>query len=585
MQSQVTTLLKVKPQPMQSPLWRFFPIFRWLPEYQSRWWKADFFAGLTLWGLLVSEAIAYAGMAGAPPQAGLYTLLASLAAYVVLGTGRQLVCAATSSSSIMMAAVVAPLVLAEPQKYGAFLAALVLLVGIIFLFCGLLRLGVVASFMSKPVMTGFVSGLAIFIAVNQAGKILGLHRGPGDTLQQAWHLLTHLQQGNWVTCVVGLGALALLFGLERLAPRVPAALLVMILGIAAATLCGLADRCGVRVVGLVPGGLPGVSLPSVSARELLALLPGALGITLVTFSQTLGTGQTFAAKHGYEVDTSQELVAMGVANLGSCLLGGLVNDGSMSATAVNDQAGAQTQVSSVVALGMVLVTVLLLMPLFHNLPEAVLGAVVIHAVVRLLKVREMWRFYRWERGEFRLALVALFGVVAINILPGLLLAVLLSLWRLIWRASHLSISLLGQVPGKKAVYGNLRHHPEYRPIPGLAIMRPAGPLFFANAQQLKDEVRALLREQPPPVAILLDLHANPRLDLTSLDILLELLAEARRVGVELRFCEVAAPVRDLFLRSGLLAAVGEARLFHTLDEAVQDFLHHRLLSAEEVEKY
>jgi len=563
----------------------FFPILRWLPAYQSRWWRADLYAGLTLWGMLVPEAIAYAGMAGAPPQAGLYTLLASLAAYVVLGTSRQLVCTATAPASIMMAAVVAPLALAEPHKYGAFLVALALLVGLVFLVCGLLRLGFVASFMSKPVMTGFVCGLAIYIAVSQAGKILGLPRGPGDTLQQAWHLLTHLHQGNWTTCVVGLGALALLFGLERVAPRVPAALLVMILGIATSTFCGLAGRCGVQVVGLIPGGLPGVSLPSVSAAELLALLPGALAVTLVIFSQALGTAQAFAARHSYEIDTNQELVAMGVANLGSGLLGGLVNGGSMSSTAVNDRAGAQTQVSQIVASGMVLVTVLALLPLFHNLPEAVLGAVVINAVVRLLKVGEMWRFCQWNRAEFWLALVALLGVVAINILPGLLLAVVLSLWRLIWVASHLSISLLGQVPGKKAVYGNLRRHPEYRPIPGLAILRPDMPLFFANAQQLRDEVRALLHGQPPPEAILLDLHANPRLDLTSLDVLWGLLADARQVRVELLFSELGAPVRDLFNRSGLLAEVGEARFFHTLDEAVQDFLRRHAAAAEVMEKY
>ncbi len=574
----MTTPLTVKPQPTQAPLAHFFPILRWLRAYQSRWWRPDLYAGLTLWGMLVPEAIAYAGMAGVPPQAGLYTLLASLAAYFVLGTSRQMVCAATSSSSIMMAAVVAPLALAEPYKYGVLLVALALLVGLIFLGCGLLRLGFVASFMSKPVITGFVSGLAIYIAISQAGKILGLPRGSGDTLQQAWHLLTHLQQANWATCAVGLGALGLLFGLERVAPRVPAALLVMILGIAAASFCGLAGRCGVQVVGLIPSGLPGVSLPAVSAADLLALLPGALGLTLVTFSQALGTAQAFAARHGYEIDTNQELVAMGVANLGSGLLGGLVNGGSMSSTAVNDQAGAQTQVSQIVASALVLVTVLALMPLFHNLPEAVLGAVVIHAVARLLKVGELWRFYRWNRGEFWLALVALLGVVAIGILPGLLLAVLLSLWRLIWRASLLAISLLGQVPGKKAVYGNLRHHPEYRPIPGLAILRPDGPLFFANAQQLRDEVQALLHHEPPPASILLDLHANPGLDLTTLDLLWGLLTEAQQLGVELLFSELAAPVRDLFKRSGLLAAVGEARFFHTLDEAVQDFLRRHELT-------
>jgi SulP family sulfate permease len=560
------------PQPPQAPLAHFFPILRWLPAYQSRWWRADLFAGLTLWGILVPEAIAHAIMAGAPLQAGLYTLLASLAVYVLLGPSRQLVSASTADSSIMMAAVVAPLALVQPDKYGALLIALPLLVGLIFLVCGLLRLGFIASFMSKPVMTGFVSGLAIYIAVSQAGKLLGLPQGSGDSLQQVRNLLTHLPQANWAASAVGLAALALLFGLERLAPRVPAALLVMILGIIVSTVCGLAGNCGVQVVGPVPGGLPGVSLPAVSAADLLALLPGALAVTLITFSHALGTAQTFAAKHGYEVDTSQEMMAMGVSNLGAGLLGGLVSGGSMSCTAVNDRTGAQTQAAQLVASAMVVVTLLALMPLFHNLPEAVLGAVIIHAVVHLLKVGELWRFFRWQRSEFCLSLAALLGVVAINILPGLLLAVVLSLWRLIWHASRLSISLLGQVPGKKAVYGNVRHHPEYRAVPGLAILRPNGPLFFANAQRLKDEVQALLHDQPRPDAILLDLHANPGLDLTTLDIVWGLQAEARQAGVELLFSELAAKVSDLFYRSGLLAEVGEPRFFHTLDEAVQDFL-------------
>src|SRR5215472_4196097 len=460
---------------------RVFPIIGWLPNYERGWLRPDVIAGLTLWGILVPEAIAYAAMAGAPPEAGLYTLLGSLVVYAILGTTRQAASAPTSGSSIMMAAVVSPFLVSDPKELAELLILLVLVVGIILLLCGLMRLGFVTAFISHSVMTGFIFGLAIHIAVNQTPKLFGLHRGQGETIYQLWHLIGQLGGTNWVTFIIGVGSLALLYGLEASSRRMPGPLMIMAGGILVVTIFRLSDEYGVRVVGAMQTGLPAVSLPKVSLDDVLDLLPGALAIVLFVVSEALGVGHTLGRKHGYDINPNQELIAIGASNFAAACLGGLVSGISMSSTAVNDRAGAQSQVSSLAAASMVLITLFALMPLFRNLPEAILGVIVIHAVVRMMKVGELNRFYQFHAGEFAQAMLALFGVITLGILPGLGVAVVLSLLRFIWGASHLSVSRLCPVPGRKHTYGTIRQSAEWVPIPGLEILRLNGPLFFANA--------------------------------------------------------------------------------------------------------
>lgn len=554
---------------------RVVPILGWLPNYERASLRPDVIAGLTVWGLLVPEGIAYAAMAGAPHEAGLYTLLGSLIVYAILGTSRQFVSAATSATSIMMAAVVSPFVVTKPGEYRDLLVVLVLVVGIIFVLSGLLRLGFVTAFISHSVMTGFIFGLAIYIAVAQAPKIFGLSKGHGETLERLWHLASHLGQANWVTVAIGIGGLALLHVLAERAPRAPAALTVMVIAILAVSVLGLSEKHGVQIVGAIEAGLPKVGLPEVSLDDVLDVLPGAFAIVLVVLSEALGIGHTLATKHGYEIDPNQDLIAIGAANLASSCLGGLVNGGSVSSSAVNDRAGAKTQVSSLVAGGMVLITLIALMPLFHDLPDAILGAIVIHAVARLMRVGELKRFYQVHRSEFGLAMVALLGVIGIGILPGLLIAVVVSLLRFVWGASHLSVSQLCPVPGKEHVYDNIERLPEAQPIAGLAILRLNGPLFFANVPRVRKEVRTLLSSSPAPEAVVLDLHANFGIDISSTDMLLGLVAEAESSKTEILFTEIQDPVRHMFRRCGLLDRVGGDRIFPTIDDGVQDFLQRR----------
>jgi high affinity sulfate transporter 1 len=551
---------------------RVFPILGWMPSYEPEWVRADVIAGLTLWGILVPEAIAYAAMAGAPLEAGLYTLLGSLLVYAILGTTRQAVSAPTSGSSIMMAAVLAPFLVTDPKELAELLVLLVLLVGIILLLCGLLRLGFVTAFISHSVMTGFIFGLAIHIAVNQAPKLFGLPRGQGETVYQLWHLIGQLGGTNWATFAIGAGALALLYGLEARDPRAPGPLMIMVGGILMVSVFRLSDEYGVRIVGAMQTGLPELSLPKINLDDVLDLLPGALAIVLFVVSETLGVGHALGRQYGYDIDPNQELIALGAANVTSACLGGLVSGCSMSSTAVNDRAGAKSQVSSLAATGMVLITLVALMPLFHNLPEAVLGAIVIYAVARMMKVNELRRFYQFHVDEFAQAMLALLGVIIVGILPGLAIAIVLSLLRFIWGASHLSVSRLCPVPGREHSYGNIERPAEKNPIQGLEILRLNGPLFFANSLRFRNEVRFLLSGSNPLKAILINLHANFGIDLSSTDMLLGLVAEAKKTNTEILFAELQDPVRQMFRRSGLLDRIGEDRLFPTVDDGVQDYL-------------
>jgi sulfate permease, SulP family len=551
---------------------RVFPILGWLPSYQPGWVRTDVIAGLTLWGILVPEAIAYAAMAAAPLEAGLYTLLGSLLVYAILGTTRQAVSAPTSGSSIMMAAVLAPFLVTDPKELIELLVLLVLLVGIILLLCGLLRFGFATAFISHSVMTGFIFGLAIHIAVNQAPKLFGLPRGQGETVYQLWHLIGQLGGTNWMTFTIGVGALALLYGLEARDRRAPGPLMIMVGGILVVSVFRLSDEYGVRIVGAMQTGLPELSLPKVNLDDVLDLLPGAFAIVLFVVSETLGVGHTLGRQYGYEIDPNQELIALGVANVTSACLGGLVSGCSMSSTAVNDRAGAKSQLSSLAAASMVLITLVALMPLFHNLPEAVLGAIVIYAVARMMKVNELKRFYQFHVDEFAQAMLALLGVIIVGILPGLAIAIVLSLLRFIWGASHLSVSRLRPVPGREHSYGNIERPAERSPIQGLEILRLNGPLFFANALRFRNEVRSLLSGSNPLKAILINLHANFGIDLSSTDMLLGLVAEAKRTNTEILFAELQDPVRQMFRRSGLLDRIGEDRLFPTVDDGVQDYL-------------
>ena len=568
----MATVAAVDPRTWAAPgpsgIRRYVPILNWLPAYDRSFLRFDVIAGATVWGLLVPESIAYAGLAGLPPEAGLYTLLATLTAYAIFGTSRHLVAAATSAAAVLIASGVAAVHPGSAAEYAAAGAAIVLICGALFVIAGFLRLGFVAQFLSLPVMAGFVFGLAIFVTVKQLPKLFGIEGGTGNTIQQFVHLVTHLDETSWATLAVGAGALALLFGLRRFAPKLPGGLIALALGIVISAALDLSQH-GVAIVGDVPRGLPSFGIPDIHSGDVATLIAAAAGMLLVIYSESLGAAETFAAKYGYEIDPNQELIALGVANLGSGFIGGLAGGGSLSQSAVNEGAGARSEVSPLVATALIVVTVLFLTPLFKNLPEAVLAALIIFAVSSLWKIREFKGYFRVSRAEFWLGLATLAGVIVFDVLPGLVIGVVAMLLYFIYQASKPHVVPLGRIPDVAGAYGNVRRHPDYEAVPGLLVLRLDAPVFYANSGGVSDSIKKLTGGADPlPHAVILDAGVNDTLDITS-DVMLEqLVTELRSAGIDFALAEVRHTVTKMARRSRLFELLGKDRIFDTVAEAV-----------------
>ncbi len=557
-----------------SNLARYMPILSWLPNYNRAWLVADILAGLTLWGLVVPEGMAYAGIAGLPAQAGLYTLVASLLVYALFGTSLHLSVGATSATAALIAStVVAVGVMTDDMaNYQAHAAALVLIIGVIFLVAGWARLGWVTQFLSKPVMDGFVTGLAIFVAVGQLNKLFGVEKGEGNTFQKLFAIIKQLPEANWVTFLVGASALALLFLLPRWNKKIPAGLVVLFASIVISTVLNLSGTYGVDVAGVLPQGLPSVSLPHISLETIFAMVLPAMGIFLLAYSEALGVAREFAEKHHYEVDPDQELVAHGFTNLVSGLFGGMIAAGGMSASAVKEGAGGRTQLANLTAWVVTLITLLFLTPLFTNLPEAVLAALIIHAVWHTIVARKLQKIRLVSKTEFWLAVITLAGVLFIDVLEGMVIGLLASLLLVVYHSSRPHVASLGRIPGIPGAYFDMKRHPESIAVPGLLIVRPDAPIYYANALTVQKQIKAMVEETlPPPRAILLDAAGQDDLDITSAEVLKSMLAEMKEKGIDYYVAELHLTVREFGERTGLLPMIREDHIFPTVDMAVRHF--------------
>jgi SulP family sulfate permease len=558
---------------------RFLPILAWLPGYDRSWISFDVVAGLTLWGLVVPEGMAYAGIAGLPPEAGLYTLVVSLLVYALLGTSRHLSVGGTSATAALLASSVAAALVAsasatasDPQTYAVYAAAFVLVTGLVFLVAGIARLGFITQFLSKPVMDGFVVGLAVFVTVGQLNKLFGVEKPDGNTVEKLVGIVRELPDASITTFAVGAVALAALFLLPRLSRRIPAGLVVLFGAIGLSSALNLEGQ-GVAIVGALPQGLPIPALPVVPLEDYLAMVLPAIGVLLVAFSESLGVAHEFAEKHGYEVDADQELNAHAVVNVASGLFGGLLAAGSMSSSAVKEGAGARTQVANLVAWAATIVTLLFLTPVFTSLPEAVLAALIIHAVWHILSSRKLMKLRKEAPVEVWFGVLALAGVVFIDVLEGMMIGLLASLAFVIYRSSRPHISRLGRVPGAPGAYSDLARHPENDPVPGVLIFRLDAPLYYANAITARDGVKAMIQEAAvPPRAVVFDAAAQDDLDLTSAQVLMGLVNELLKEGTQVYFADVHAPVLEQAREHGLLAAVGDGHVFSTVDLAVQEIV-------------
>jgi sulfate permease, SulP family len=543
---------------------RYLPIVSGWPPGSSP--RVDILAGIALAGLLVPEGMAYAGIAGLPPQMGLYAAMAGMFVYALFGTSRQLAVTSTSSSAAMLAALVAPLSLGNSARYAVLASAATIGAGLIFLLAGLLRMGSVSEFISKPVHKGFVFGLALTIMVRQAHKLMGIPGGHGNFFYQAWHVIKFLTHSNPWSCAVAGAAILTMFLLGAIAPRVPSALVVLVFGILSASLFSLQAH-GVEMVGTIQAGMPSPTVPRVVGADVADLFMGTFGIVLVLIAEALSAGRTFAAKHKYEINPNQELCAMGAANVASGLMGGMIVGGGMSGTAANDAGGARTQVSTVTASLFVALTLGFLLPLIRNLPEAALGAIVIHAVAHLADIGTLKKYAKLGSWSLWSALVALSGVLLLGILRGLIFAVALSLVVVMRKLSVPADSILGRLAGSEH-FVDVKRNREAEQIPGLLIFRPNGILFFANANRVHKHLRELLKRTSPPLrAVVLDLECCPETDVTSLDMLDQLHKELQHAEIGLYLARLADPVRDLFERGGFLERMGPGRVFPGIGNA------------------
>ena len=556
-----------------SLLRRYVPITVWLPTYPRDWLRRDAVAGLTSWGVMVPVALAYAGLAGVPPEVGLITAFAALSAYAVFGTSRHLRVTTSSTMAIMSAAVIGPLANGDAARYVLLTSALALAVGAILLAAGIVRFGFVSDFLTKSVVTGFIFGLAITILVGQLPKLFGVPGGSGSVLDQLTQLVAQLPDTNPYTLAIGVGALILILGLRLVSKRIPGALIALVIGIVAVPAFGLTEH-GVTVVGEVATGLPLPGLPRIPVTDIPLILLGAVGIVILAVGESIGAGRAYATRNRYEIDADQELIALGAANLASGLFGGFAADASLSQTATGAAAGTKSQLSSLLTAALILATAVFLAPLFKNLPNAVLGAIVIAAVLSLMDVKEMRRFWAWRRTDFTIALVALVGVVLTTVLAGLIIAALLSVSFLLYRASRPHVAALGRLPGDRyrATFGDVTRHEDAEQVPGLVMVRLDAPLYFFNANVARTQILTLVEARTPaPGAVLVDLAATADLDVTTADMLADMLDHLEARKIEVLLANVKGSVRDRMRQTGLMERVGEARIYLSFGSAVTDF--------------
>ena len=549
------------------------PGVRAAATYQRAWLSRDVVAGLVLASLLVPQGMAYAELAGLPAITGLYTSILCLVAYAALGPSRVLVLGPDSALGSMIAATVLPLTIAggDPAKAVVYASVLAVMVGAVMLVGARAGLGFVADLLSKPTQIGYMNGLALTILVSQLPKMFGFSVDADGLIGEAQAFVHGVANGQAVAPAgaVGVGSLILMVVLSRWLPNVPGVLVAVIAAMAVAAAFNL-GAAGVKLVGVLPSGLPPFSVPIPDVRDLGLLAAGAIGIAIVSLADTISTSSAFAARTGQEVHADQEMVGIGAANLAAGLFGGFPVSTSGSRTAVAERAGAKTQLTGLVGAAVIAVMLVFLPGLLQWLPQPTLGAVVIVASLSLADIRGTMRLYRQRRPQFAVSIAAFLGVALLGVLPGIAVAVTLSIlavFRQAWNPYRTELQDIPGVPG----WHDVRMYPNAVEVPGLVIYRFGGPLIFANAATFRDEVRAIARREPAPRWVLIASEAIVDVDVTAADMLEELDGELEAAGIELVFAELKDAVRGEIKGYGLDWLADRDTFYPTISAAVRAY--------------
>jgi high affinity sulfate transporter 1 len=557
---------------------RLLPVLGWLPGYRRAWLLPDILAGLAVWAVIVPESMAYAGIVGVPPIMGLYTIVPPLIAYALLGTSHLLVVGPDTATGLISALTVGAIAVQGTADFNALTSTLAILIGAFFLLFGALRMGWVAAFIPTPVMRGFIEGLVCVTIIGQVPHLLGIDSTFGNFFTKLWFLLRHLPDAALAPVLTGSLSLVAMQSLRRLAPRIPAALVVAVI---ATILVGLAsgEAAGVSVVGDLPSGLPHLALPKLDPAKLRDLVPGALAIVLVGYAEALGSAKAAAIQAGGDINPNQELIAHGPANILSGLFGGFLVVGSLSKTSVAMAAGARTQLANLVAAVFCFLTLVLLTPLFRGMPHPALAAIVIAAMLHLSKPGYLRDLLARDHREFALAAVVIAGELTLGVLQGIALGVALSLLMLTYRTSHPQGAVLGQLPGTEA-YRDVRRHPEALTFPELLIWRAGGDLFFASIGHFDEGLKAALAASRPRAKhVLVDADSVNFVDTSACDAALNTIKELQSQGITFAFARVRDEVRERLRLGGIEAIVGASNFYERVTDGVRGWQEQERLAA------
>jgi sulfate permease, SulP family len=549
---------------------RLVPLIGQLRSYDRAWLRGDLIAGVTVAALIVPKNLGYAGIAGIPLQNGLYAAAAGAIVYAIFGSCRQISVGPSSGLAAVAASAVLAAGLVAEQDIASFVAGITLASGVLFLLLAVLKMGWIARFLSRAVVTGFLFGAAIDVVIGELPKLTGTKVSGANPIQELWSWIATLGEVHTATVVVGVISLLVVFGLRAVAPRVPGALVLVVGGLLAASIFDLGAK-GVALVGDVPSGLPAFQLPSLQLMldHITTTLLAAVALLLIGFSQTAGDARTFAAKHHYQIDINQESTAQGLSNTAAGLFQGMPVSTSLSASSLNDHSGARTGVASLTSGITVVLTLLFLAPLFSNLPKPVLAALIIEAVVMgMMNVPEMRRLARVQRFDFWIAVAAIVGTLVFGVLAGVIIGILLSLIWLVSVATRPKMPALGLEEGTQ-VFREVDEHPEDTVYPDVAVIRLDGGLFFATADAFDDRLREVIQSGSPLTGIVLDCGGMNFIDSQGVDKLGDIIDLATESGVTLRLARLKPPVRATLERDGVIERLGADRIHGNIYRAVE----------------